>query len=140
MICIIFLLWSLASLICSVHIFSCLLLQLFVLFSSDGEQVIFVYSAQYGRRDQTTCSYQRPANELQNVHCSRPTSKVAARYSCPPFDDLKFRLWAVEMIIMQTFELQNSDSCEARTCYAVMPHAVLVSQMTLRFHIHIHSP
>ncbi|XP_041801938.1 L-rhamnose-binding lectin SML-like [Chelmon rostratus] len=40
-------------------------------------QVIFVIGANYGRHDSSTCFYQRPASQLQNVHCSRPTSKVA---------------------------------------------------------------
>ncbi|XP_035512195.1 rhamnose-binding lectin-like [Morone saxatilis] len=52
----------------------------------DDDQVIFVYGADYGRRDPTTCSYRRPASQLQNVHCSRPTTKVAescnGRSSC----------------------------------------------------------
>ncbi|KAI3356684.1 hypothetical protein L3Q82_003375 [Scortum barcoo] len=43
----------------------------------DEGQVIFVYGADYGRRDRTTCSYQRPASQIENVYCSLPTSKVA---------------------------------------------------------------
>ncbi|XP_076597247.1 rhamnose-binding lectin-like [Chaetodon auriga] len=43
----------------------------------DEGQVIFVIGADYGRRDQTTCSYRRPAAQIHNVYCSRPTSKVA---------------------------------------------------------------
>ncbi|XP_069550035.1 L-rhamnose-binding lectin SML-like [Brachyistius frenatus] len=43
----------------------------------DEGQVIFVYGADYGRRDMTTCSYKRPASQIQNVHCLRPTNKVA---------------------------------------------------------------
>ncbi|XP_070765838.1 L-rhamnose-binding lectin CSL1-like [Enoplosus armatus] len=43
----------------------------------DEGQVIFVYGADYGRRDQTTCSYRRPASQIENVYCSDPTSKVA---------------------------------------------------------------
>lgn len=46
------------------------------LFCDEG-QVIFVYGADYGRRDQTTCFYQRPASQFENVYCSAPTSKVA---------------------------------------------------------------
>ncbi|XP_028265013.1 L-rhamnose-binding lectin SML-like isoform X2 [Parambassis ranga] len=42
----------------------------------DEGQVILVYGADYGRRDQTTCSYKRPATQLQNVDCSSPTDKV----------------------------------------------------------------
>ncbi|KAK5623743.1 hypothetical protein CRENBAI_006753 [Crenichthys baileyi] len=40
-------------------------------------QVIFVYGADYGRRDHTTCSYRRPASQTENVYCSNPTSTVA---------------------------------------------------------------
>ncbi|XP_053174094.1 rhamnose-binding lectin-like [Scomber japonicus] len=43
----------------------------------DEGQVLFVLGADYGRRDKTTCSFQRPASQIQNVHCSKPTSKVA---------------------------------------------------------------
>ncbi|XP_040908208.1 rhamnose-binding lectin-like [Toxotes jaculatrix] len=43
----------------------------------DYGQVIVVYGADYGRRDQTTCSYKRPSSQTQNVDCSAPTSKVA---------------------------------------------------------------
>ncbi|XP_032375875.1 L-rhamnose-binding lectin SML isoform X1 [Etheostoma spectabile] len=43
----------------------------------DQGQVIFVYGADYGRRDQTTCIYQRPPNQVQNIYCSSPTPKVA---------------------------------------------------------------
>ncbi|XP_028438422.1 uncharacterized protein LOC114558561 [Perca flavescens] len=43
----------------------------------DQGQVIFVYGADYGRRDQTTCIYQRPLNQIQNIYCSSPTRKVA---------------------------------------------------------------
>uniref|UniRef100_A0A4W6G8M4 SUEL-type lectin domain-containing protein n=1 Tax=Lates calcarifer TaxID=8187 RepID=A0A4W6G8M4_LATCA len=43
----------------------------------DEGQVIFVYGADYGRRDHTTCSYKRPASQIENVYCSNPTSKVA---------------------------------------------------------------
>ncbi|XP_032418271.1 LOW QUALITY PROTEIN: rhamnose-binding lectin-like [Xiphophorus hellerii] len=45
--------------------------------SCDQGQVIFVHGADYGRRDQTTCLYGRPANQIQNTACSSPTSKVA---------------------------------------------------------------
>ncbi|XP_050926950.1 rhamnose-binding lectin [Lates calcarifer] len=52
----------------------------------DIGQVIHVYGADFGRRDQTTCSYQRPTSQVQNVYCSSPTSKVAescnGRNSC----------------------------------------------------------
>uniref|UniRef100_A0A3B4UQM8 SUEL-type lectin domain-containing protein n=2 Tax=Seriola dumerili TaxID=41447 RepID=A0A3B4UQM8_SERDU len=43
----------------------------------DVGQVIFVLGADYGRRDQTTCSFRRPERQIQNVDCSRPTSQVA---------------------------------------------------------------
>ncbi|XP_078114894.1 L-rhamnose-binding lectin SML-like [Sander vitreus] len=43
----------------------------------DQGQVIFVYGADYGRSDQTTCIYQRPLNQIQNISCSSPTGKVA---------------------------------------------------------------
>uniref|UniRef100_A0A3Q2WPK5 SUEL-type lectin domain-containing protein n=1 Tax=Haplochromis burtoni TaxID=8153 RepID=A0A3Q2WPK5_HAPBU len=42
----------------------------------DGH-VIAVHWANYGRRDTTTCSYQRPECEIQNARCINPTSKVA---------------------------------------------------------------
>ncbi|XP_068454261.1 L-rhamnose-binding lectin CSL1-like [Clinocottus analis] len=43
----------------------------------DEGQVIFVYGADYGRRDQTTCVFQKPASQIKNDACSNPTSKVA---------------------------------------------------------------
>ncbi|KAM8753789.1 rhamnose-binding lectin-like [Acanthopagrus schlegelii] len=43
----------------------------------DEGQVIFVYGADYGRRDMTTCSFKRPESQIENVHCSHHTSKVA---------------------------------------------------------------
>ncbi|GLD70964.1 rhamnose-binding lectin-like protein [Lates japonicus] len=43
----------------------------------DEGQVIFVHGADYGRHDPTTCSYGRPASQIQNVQCSSPTHKVA---------------------------------------------------------------
>lgn len=52
-----------------------------VLFLPDEGQVIFVYGADYGRRDQTTCSYKRPTSQIENAYCSNPTSKVADRYT-----------------------------------------------------------
>ncbi|KAM4562509.1 L-rhamnose-binding lectin SML-like [Odontesthes bonariensis] len=45
----------------------------------DEGQVIFVYGADYGRYDQTTCSYKRPASQTENVYCSNPTRRVAER-------------------------------------------------------------
>ncbi|XP_061830782.1 L-rhamnose-binding lectin SML-like [Nerophis lumbriciformis] len=44
----------------------------------DVGQVIFVYGADYGRRDRTTCSYERPTNQLQNMECISPTPLVAS--------------------------------------------------------------
>ncbi|XP_061592761.1 L-rhamnose-binding lectin CSL2-like [Cololabis saira] len=49
------------------------------LLTCEQGQVISVYGADYGRRDQTTCSYGRPASQIRNVHCSSPTTKVAER-------------------------------------------------------------
>lgn len=43
----------------------------------DLGQVIFVYGADYGRRDTTTCAYKLPATQVKNTECSNPTSKVA---------------------------------------------------------------
>ncbi|XP_047214309.1 L-rhamnose-binding lectin SML-like [Girardinichthys multiradiatus] len=45
----------------------------------DEGQVIVIYGADYGRRDQITCVYERPASEIQNTACYSPTSKVAER-------------------------------------------------------------
>uniref|UniRef100_A0A3P9DNZ7 SUEL-type lectin domain-containing protein n=1 Tax=Maylandia zebra TaxID=106582 RepID=A0A3P9DNZ7_9CICH len=45
--------------------------------SSDDGHIIAVHWANYGRRDTTTCSYQRPECEIQNARCINPTSKVA---------------------------------------------------------------
>ncbi|XP_029689129.1 L-rhamnose-binding lectin SML-like isoform X3 [Takifugu rubripes] len=46
------------------------------LFCAEG-QVISVYGADYGRRDETTCSYRRPSSQTRNTLCSGPTNKVA---------------------------------------------------------------
>uniref|UniRef100_A0A3Q3WGG1 SUEL-type lectin domain-containing protein n=1 Tax=Mola mola TaxID=94237 RepID=A0A3Q3WGG1_MOLML len=48
------------------------------LFCDEG-QVIHVNGADYGRRDQTTCSSHRPASQLQNVYCSSPAGNVGER-------------------------------------------------------------
>nr|XP_049610409.1 uncharacterized protein LOC125988797 [Syngnathus scovelli] len=52
----------------------------------DLGQVIYVYGADYGRRDRTTCSYRRAAHELENVDCTHPTDLVAkmcnGKYGC----------------------------------------------------------
>uniref|UniRef100_A0A3P9DNY3 SUEL-type lectin domain-containing protein n=1 Tax=Maylandia zebra TaxID=106582 RepID=A0A3P9DNY3_9CICH len=37
-------------------------------------QVIVVSWVNYGRRDNTTCSHGRPVSQIQNVHCSSPSS------------------------------------------------------------------
>lgn len=50
-------------------------LHLFLLLTDLG-QVISVYGAEYGRRDQTTCSYRRPTRQVTNVHC--PANPVAS--------------------------------------------------------------
>uniref|UniRef100_A0A672ZM26 SUEL-type lectin domain-containing protein n=1 Tax=Sphaeramia orbicularis TaxID=375764 RepID=A0A672ZM26_9TELE len=42
-------------------------------------QVIFVYGAHYGRRDQTTCSRHQRTSAIQNVACSIPVTQVAQR-------------------------------------------------------------
>ncbi|XP_029011330.1 L-rhamnose-binding lectin SML-like [Betta splendens] len=47
--------------------------------SCDEGQVLFVYSADYGRRDGTTCSLDRPPEQLRNTQCSQPSSRVAER-------------------------------------------------------------
>ncbi|XP_029362504.1 L-rhamnose-binding lectin SML-like [Echeneis naucrates] len=46
------------------------------LFCAEG-QVIYVYGAEYGRRDQTTCIYQQPSRQIEDVECLNPTDKVA---------------------------------------------------------------
>uniref|UniRef100_A0A1A8F0W6 SUEL-type lectin domain-containing protein n=2 Tax=Nothobranchius korthausae TaxID=1143690 RepID=A0A1A8F0W6_9TELE len=43
----------------------------------DEGQIISVYSADYGRRDLTTCIYGRPISQIQNSACFNPTNKVA---------------------------------------------------------------
>ncbi|XP_061625300.1 L-rhamnose-binding lectin SML-like isoform X1 [Phyllopteryx taeniolatus] len=45
----------------------------------DWGRVIFVYGADYGRRDQTTCTYRRSQYEIENVECRGPTDIVASR-------------------------------------------------------------
>ncbi|KAI3357013.1 hypothetical protein L3Q82_003648 [Scortum barcoo] len=51
--------------------------QSFMNLHCDEGQVISVYSANYGRRDPTTCSLDRPADQLRDINCLSPTSKVA---------------------------------------------------------------
>lgn len=48
--------------------------------SAEG-QVISVYGADYGRRDQTTCAYRRFIFQTKNTVCSGPTDKVAELYA-----------------------------------------------------------
>lgn len=43
----------------------------------DEGLVISVLAADYGRRDSTTCSFQRAAAQVRHVDCSRPATKVA---------------------------------------------------------------
>ncbi|XP_034552641.1 L-rhamnose-binding lectin SML-like isoform X2 [Notolabrus celidotus] len=45
---------------------------------SEG-RVIFVYGADFGRRDRTTCSHMRTAAQIADVECSDPTALVAER-------------------------------------------------------------
>uniref|UniRef100_A0A3P8PCD2 Uncharacterized protein n=1 Tax=Astatotilapia calliptera TaxID=8154 RepID=A0A3P8PCD2_ASTCA len=45
-------------------------------------QVIVVSWANYGRRDNTTCSHGRPDPQLQNVHCSSPSSAEYVTNRC----------------------------------------------------------
>ncbi|XP_074537092.1 L-rhamnose-binding lectin SML-like [Halichoeres trimaculatus] len=58
------------------------------LFCDVGQEIV-VYGADYGRRDQTTCSHNRPASQIQNVNCVNPTTKVAA--SCNGKNSCKIR-------------------------------------------------
>ncbi|XP_061529455.1 L-rhamnose-binding lectin CSL2-like [Phycodurus eques] len=43
----------------------------------DVGQVIFIYGADYGRRDRTTCTFGRPEGQIQNTQCLRPNDIVA---------------------------------------------------------------
>lgn len=45
-------------------------------------QVIYIYGATYGRLDRTTCSYRRPANQLQNIFCSSSISNTTVAQEC----------------------------------------------------------
>nr|XP_061802147.1 L-rhamnose-binding lectin SML-like [Nerophis lumbriciformis] len=47
--------------------------------SCGSGKVIFVYGADYGRRDRTTCTFRRPARQIRNVECLRPTKIVQNR-------------------------------------------------------------
>lgn len=76
---------------------------LFLLFSSDVGQIIHVYGADYGRRDQTTCSYKRPPSQIQNTDCSNPTNIVSDRYTWPLFVNLYLMFESVEIKIMVYF-------------------------------------
>ncbi|XP_077454404.1 L-rhamnose-binding lectin SML-like [Stigmatopora argus] len=46
------------------------------LFCDFGSQLI-IHGADYGRRDRTTCSFQKPMNQLENTSCMNPTNIVA---------------------------------------------------------------
>ena len=63
----------------------CLLLANCSFCLTDQGQVISVNATNYGRRDQTTCIYQRPLYQIRNNGCISPTPQVAARYSCTTF-------------------------------------------------------
>ncbi|XP_072306358.1 rhamnose-binding lectin-like [Eucyclogobius newberryi] len=43
----------------------------------DEGQEIYVYGADYGRRDSMTCAYKRPQSQIQNTDCYSPAPKVA---------------------------------------------------------------
>uniref|UniRef100_A0A674NFW1 SUEL-type lectin domain-containing protein n=1 Tax=Takifugu rubripes TaxID=31033 RepID=A0A674NFW1_TAKRU len=59
------------------------------LFCAEG-QVISVYGADYGRRDETTCSYRRFSFQTRNTLCSGPTNKVAELYAYKTFGSSLF--------------------------------------------------
>uniref|UniRef100_A0A672ZPA5 SUEL-type lectin domain-containing protein n=1 Tax=Sphaeramia orbicularis TaxID=375764 RepID=A0A672ZPA5_9TELE len=42
----------------------------------DEGEVLIVYTANYGRRDHYTCSYQKPDIQIKNTNCLNPTSKI----------------------------------------------------------------
>ncbi|KAF3860147.1 hypothetical protein F7725_000402 [Dissostichus mawsoni] len=46
-------------------------------FPANEGKIIFIYSANYGRHDHTTCSYNRPISQLQRIDCSDHSRKVA---------------------------------------------------------------
>ncbi|KAK1897960.1 L-rhamnose-binding lectin SML [Dissostichus eleginoides] len=43
----------------------------------DEGTIIYIYGANYGRHDHTTCSYNRPTSQLQRIDCSDHSRKVA---------------------------------------------------------------
>ncbi|KAL6119982.1 uncharacterized protein ACO6RY_04435 [Pungitius sinensis] len=47
----------------------------------DQGLIISVYGATYGRHDQSTCAYRRPATETLNTDCSLPSTSVVSE-SC----------------------------------------------------------
>ncbi|XP_047460846.1 L-rhamnose-binding lectin SML-like [Mugil cephalus] len=47
--------------------------------SCDNGKVITIRGADFGRRDGTTCAFQRQDFMIQNVKCYQPTSKVAEK-------------------------------------------------------------
>lgn len=87
-----------------------LYLQLLVVFFPDEGMFLSVFTADYGRYDQTTCSYNRPLKGIQNI-CSNPTSKVAERYNCLLFVNLSIRSKSFENLNHGVYKLQVSDSC-----------------------------
>ncbi|KAM9350314.1 L-rhamnose-binding lectin SML-like [Symphorus nematophorus] len=44
----------------------------------DEGQVITIYGADYGRRDKTTCSHERPIPQIQNTGCSSPATSIVS--------------------------------------------------------------
>ncbi|XP_034733630.1 L-rhamnose-binding lectin SML-like [Etheostoma cragini] len=48
----------------------------------DEGQVTTVYCADYGRHDQSTCTYIWPASEIHNADCSRFASTISSSTSC----------------------------------------------------------
>ncbi|XP_077582106.1 L-rhamnose-binding lectin SML-like [Stigmatopora nigra] len=46
------------------------------LFCEVGNQ-IYIHGADYGRRDRTTCAFQKPLKQLENTACMNPTKIVA---------------------------------------------------------------
>lgn len=80
-----------------------------LLLLSDEGQVIFVLGADYGRRDSSTCSVNRPANQLRNTHCSRPTTKVAERYGDKYHTCTSFQMRTpIFLFLLHTFKTECS--------------------------------
>ncbi|KAM6976975.1 L-rhamnose-binding lectin CSL3-like [Aplochiton taeniatus] len=49
-------------------------------------EVIDVKSANYGRSDRTTCSFEQPASKLNNITCSGPNNKLDEMYLSTLYD------------------------------------------------------